>query len=143
MREEFLAKFSVQRGDETDSPNYWHWSSDAIFPVSHGSEVQEQWPALSNIKKSNVGSGTKECDKPASKDNDSSASKEWSRVVSTPETGIAKPKVTNPTNLKKPNYTRVCFVSLQAHLLSFALVQWFCALNRIAVFLIEYLRHDS
>ena len=144
MRKDFLTKFSVQRGGEIDSPNHWHWSSDAIFPVSHGSEVQEQWPPLSTIK-SNVGSVTKDCDKPASKDNENSASKdgissasednvnsasgdhvsstcehrvslqkkghdkmngveakckEWSRVVSKSETGIAMPKVTNPTNLK-------------------------------------------
>ena len=111
MRKDFLTKFSVQRGGEIDSRNHWHWSSDAIFPLSHGSEVQEPWPPLSNIKKSNVGSVTKDCDKPASKDNESSASKdgskmngveakckEWSRVVSKPKVGIAE--VTGPTNLK-------------------------------------------
>ena len=75
MRKEFLSKFSVQRRDDIDSPNHWHWSSDAVFPLSHGNEMQEQWPSLSNIK-SNVGSGTKDCDKPVSKDNESSASKD-------------------------------------------------------------------
>ena len=110
LRKDFLSKFSVQRRGDIDSPNHWHWSSDAVFPLSHGNEMQEQWPPLPNIK-SNVGSGTKDCDKPASKDNESSASKdgskmngveakckEWSRVASKPKVGIAE--VTDPTNLK-------------------------------------------
>ena len=76
MRKDFLSKIHVQRRGEINSPNHWHWASDAVFRVSRGIEVQEQWPPLSNIESNDVGSGTKDCDKPASKDDESSTSKD-------------------------------------------------------------------
>ena len=117
IREELLSKFIVQARGKADSPNHWHWAKDAVFPLSRDNEVREQWPALSTIK-GNGGSETKDCDNPASKDHESSTSKdrvsskknkvngveakckEWSRVASTPAKDVAKPKVTDPTNLK-------------------------------------------